>query len=566
MKTIKTLTLALFFFCVWIGVASAETHIPAGPVSSYELNTEGETYILDGDVTASTDAFVLSANGVTLDGDGHNITLGPSSTGRGIYDAGWHSSSVIKDVNVIQQNAGSSTSGISLTGVYNYTIENVTVQSLGGDALYLASCSYDNVNNSSFTSDALRGVYVTYSSNVHLNNCQIQSNDGIGLYSVVADNGTMSHCTCVSNQSIALYIYSSNNTSMSDCVYNSVDNAGAYFTTIQDCMCTDCTMQSTTSYGLALDSAHNNKFTDDSIITSAARGTECIGDVSGNLFSNTSVQSQLSTTTHSANHILLIGDSITAGGIMGMTTPGTWGIPMHTVLCKYDTWYVSNQALSGERADQARLRFSQELEIYKPTTVTIEYGTNDIYYERSQQDIIDDVLWMAEYAKSHNIRPFVLLTPATGVENDKRIWYDENLSEQATNAGYDVISIYDMIDATPNNGMYDSYVASNYIDAYHPTNTANELIGDNVAMCIINALGISNDAFADARHDAANTWSSSIPLSIVIVLLIFIGLILSSIRGNMSTNDLTNAIIGLMILVIVITAGYGILSSFDGLI
>lgn len=72
--------------------------------------------------------------------------------------------------------------------------------------------------------------------------------------------------------------------------------------------------------------------------------------------------------------------------------------------------------------------------------------------------------------------------------------------------------------------------------------------------------------FDIARHGAASVWSSSIALLAALVLIIFSGLLLAAVRGTLSIPLLTNAVIGLMVLTLVVLAGAGILSSFEGLI
>jgi hypothetical protein len=75
---------------------------------------------------------------------------------------------------------------------------------------------------------------------------------------------------------------------------------------------------------------------------------------------------------------------------------------------------------------------------------------------------------------------------------------DQNLSSQAIAAGYHVFNVYDIIDTVPNNGKYDAYDSTNYVDSVHPNQAGNKLIGDEFAKYI---LSLSSQEQVQSPHN-----------------------------------------------------------------
>lgn len=79
----------------------------------------------------------------------------------------------------------------------------------------------------------------------------------------------------------------------------------------------------------------------------------------------------------------------------------------------------------------------------------------------------------------------ILLTPTRRGCETATSALDQNLSSQAIAAGYYVFNVYDIIDMVPNNGKYDAYNSTNYVDSVHPIQAGNKLIGDAFAKYIL---------------------------------------------------------------------------------
>lgn len=196
-----------------------------------------------------------------------------------------------------------------------------------------------------------------------------------------------------------------------------------------------------------------------------------------------------------------MGDSITAGGAAGIP----YGAYIHYAnISLWNQGYVFyNAGLGGETAASGRIRFLDEMAVFNPKYVTIMYGANDLKAERHQQSIIDDILWMATQAKTHGATPIILLTsPRRGAETETT-YLNQNLSSQASKAGYSVFNVYDIIDSVPNNSKYDQYNATNYVDSVHPNQAANKLIGEALAKHIAE-LTTNNSSCSISKIDAIN--------------------------------------------------------------
>lgn len=536
-------------FIATIGVCGAVVSIPAGTVSSYSLATAGETYQLEGDVTATGTAFIVNAADVTFDGMGHKITFGTTSTGYAFSNTNKHNF-ILRNTTVEQTNtAVNNCYAIYIYGGNNAWIEDVDsyssksyalyfrnsvgsvctgseLTSGSGTAAYLNGGSYNTLNYSTIASTSGYGIIVDNSPYVTIEGNTISSGTSIGVslpatttFATVSGNdistttnvalrllNTANHtitdntltattsnglylggatgvsgCTIMdntieSNSGIAAYLINStyNNVRRNICTSNTANGMfvrSSSYNTIND---NECTSGSDNGLMVAYGS-HYNDLDGNHGISTSKKGI-FLFNVTGNTFKDTLVTSPYCSypVTRSVG---MFGDSITEGGQAG-TEYGQLGEMIESNLTARDTltWVVQNRGFSGERAYQGLERFSQEMDIFNPDIAFIMYGTNDLLDSRPQQDIIDDILTMAAEADSRGSRVYVLLTPAIYTGNAARISLDQALMTQATAAGYGVINVYDAIDATPGNDVFDAYNDTNYEDGIHPNTIGNSMI------------------------------------------------------------------------------------------
>ena len=68
-------------------------------------------------------------------------------------------------------------------------------------------------------------------------------------------------------------------------------------------------------------------------------------------------------------------------------------------------WKALNRGVNGERADEIRARFADDVEAVHPREVIVLAGVNDVYQDRSLKDTEKDLLWMYRRARAVGITP-----------------------------------------------------------------------------------------------------------------------------------------------------------------
>jgi len=525
------------------GTASA-VDIPAGYVSGYSLNSAGTTYVLKGDILANTTAFSVAANNIVFDGNGHRIDCGLTGAGVGIICSN-HSNITIKNVNVRQHNSSTTSYGVLTKNTEKTLISNCSASSIAGSGIYVegSTAEVDRCKASS-----VRGISLYISANnSRVTNCSVVSDSNYSICFTNANNNIVSNCVGRSNTSRGIDFITSNNNNVSNCTGYSNTSNGLSFT-----KCTNNTVSASVGYtnssiggnGIHLMDASNNNFINSKGSSYGKFGiclnnttkhnifVNCIGESFGrksiyqgiwfafssaacsgtNVYKNCTSRSVLATTCNDPNEItwLAMGDSITAGGAAGL--PYGAYIYYANATLGNSGYVFYNAGLGGEISASGRLRFLDEMAVFNPEYVSIMYGANDLKVMRSQQSIIDDILWMASQAKAHGATPVILLTSTRRGAEMNTTYLDQNLSAQALADGYYVFNVYDIIDTVPNNGLYDKYNSTNYVDSVHPTQAANKLIGDALANYITILSG--QDHLKPSANFSSNVSSGYVPLSV----------------------------------------------------
>ena len=543
--------LTVFFILILItGLGAGATTIPAGTVSSYQMNSASETYLLGGDVVATGTAIVGAADGITLDGMGHTITFGSESTGYGVLVNGKHNIEIY-NVTILQTNSAvNNCYGIYIYGGNNADLHNVNINvtksyavyfrtetggslthsdlvSLTGTPLYFNGDTDTTIQNNTIYAGTGYGSIVEASSGVVFDGNTITAPNNIGIsIPTTSHHLTITNNTITSGSNVALRLLNTGNHTIADntlqstsnsgiylggtsgCVHNTIDGntitsgsgIAAYFINSTYNQITDNEGTSTGNYGIYVRSSsnnvinnnigrstnehglviaygsHYNALSGNSGISTNKKGL-FLFNVTGNTFTGTLISSPYCSWP-ATRSVAMFGDSITEGG-QGGTVYGQLGGMIEDGIedITGDEWTVQNRGFSGERAYQGRERFTQELDAFhNPNVVFIMYGTNDLLDSRPQQDIIDDILYMAGRAEARGLRTYILLTPAMYKNNNLRIQLNQNLSTQAASSGYNVINVYDAIDQVPNNGAFDAYNSSYYADGIHPNELGNTRI------------------------------------------------------------------------------------------
>jgi parallel beta-helix repeat protein len=416
----------------------------------------------------------------------------------------------------------------------NYNIiRNCTVYTSSGNGIYCRNSVYNNIINSTSFSISNMGLNFNNNSFSTVTNCNFSSSTQHGAYILNSNNNTFLKCTSLGIAKYGFYLSGSSSNTISNCVgitnggsagvgfdlasnYNSMEGSigtatssgnGVFISSSNSNAITDCIGDSSSGKGLYIYLSNNSNVTNGRFSSNSSYGFDYYRSYIGRFdsctftsnysnpvfihasgndnFSNITVISQIASAPHSNSHILAIGDSITAGGAQNIVPLGAYTPYEQAALNNISAgWFVSNAGVSGETAAGMRYRFIDELDIFNPRIVTIEAGTNDISTGRIQQDTIDDILWMATTARDRGVDPYIILTTPTQYNNNLRKALVDNLTIQAAALNIKTLKIYDAVDTTPDDGIFDNWNTTNFVDDTHPNDFGNSLIGAHLALHI----------------------------------------------------------------------------------
>lgn len=611
----KIIIFMAMLICI-TGFASADVHISSPTVSNYNMNTAGETYYLDNNVSAVGTAFQITANNIVFDGQGNTIFFSAKTSGSGIF-AQNRDNITIKNVNIVCSNSSlSNTNGIYLYTTNNSRVNSIAVHTGTGHAIFFRNAHNNNVVNSELISDSGTVVYFDGSANNKIsdstitgssyailynnantniiNKCSVYSSNNIGV-SIPANSAynTIQYSTVLTGNNVGVRLLDSTynniagNTIVSDAsvgVYLAHSGNGCRYNTVSN-----NDISSNTQQALYLYNAHNNIIRSNNIISSSNTEYACyirdsanntieqniinnngnnigtfIGYSSNNnivrnnrftaknnkgifIFNNTQntftgnvINGKYTYAPVKNNHILVVGDSISAGTTAGVT----YGAYSNTLRGMLPDYTISNAAFSGERAYQGRERFQQNLDLFMPEVVIIEYGTNDFLSNRTKEEIAVDLFWMYDTAEARGIRAYLINTFPIYKDNSLRIELNEYLDVNAGSRR--IINGYDIIDSSPLNGEYDSYVSNNFVDGVHPTDASHIEIGT----CITNYI-LDDYINSDRERDKDRTTEVFVGQWLGILFLVIL-LIIYSMVGQAEVSTDPSVLMKLLVLMVLI--------------
>lgn len=535
MKTIKTLLIGLFLItALFAGNALAgTTHIAGGAISAQFLNTNDETYILDGDVTATGQAFGIIANNTTFEGNGHTITYSTSgNTYSGFTVLGVHDN-IIKNIKIVCANNSSPGKGFVIQeNCNNITVENVSVNSCKNYGFFVnTNCANIYLNNVSIESKNESALYLwNNGNNVRINNSVIRSDgkegisalnssfigDNITAYAISApgvyverSNGTRLHDihaftesgyagmqiadsnNCILNNAYAtgsttgrgFMCSGGGNNTVCNGVFVSESGYGAVLQTTNGNTLTNVTCESNSDVGFFMYEVNNSIFTDITCTSNSVTGIRYLY-LSGNTYTRINVSSpSVNTSSNAMNNVLVIGDSISEGAYLNVSG----GYVKYLNLG--NSYNILNMGVSGTSANMQEKVKSDHFAIFNPDLVIIELGSNDISINYTKQDIVDDVLGIASAARASGAKSYILsVIPRNGLDTQVKA-YNDALKTQAKAQGFTVIDVYDCLDSAPENNVYDSYSSAPFIDGIHPTDAYNQILGAYVGRNILSSSG-----------------------------------------------------------------------------
>jgi len=151
-------------------------------------------------------------------------------------------------------------------------------------------------------------------------------------------------------------------------------------------------------------------------------------------------------------------------------------------------WEIINQGINGQRSDQIRARFEEDVVAKKPAVVVIIAGVNDVYQGRSAQHVKDELAAMYARAHAAGIRvvagTIVPYNTATADQNARMHEINDWIRSQArADPG---VGIVDTRAAVAAPGNPDLLVSSS--DGLHPDAAGYRRMADAIAPAIEQAL------------------------------------------------------------------------------
>lgn len=117
--------------------------------------------------------------------------------------------------------------------------------------------------------------------------------------------------------------------------------------------------------------------------------------------------------------IVCIGDSLTFG--YGVKKTKSWVSVLSTKIKEK----LMNKGIPGNTTTEMKERFIEDVVNYKPSKVIIMCGTNDVFLNRTINDILNNINEMAQMCEINNIIP-IILTPLPVKDNiEVKTWFED---------------------------------------------------------------------------------------------------------------------------------------------
>jgi parallel beta-helix repeat protein len=181
---------AVLLFSTLFGFVSAEDI-----TECRELNVSGTTYILQNNISTNETCFTITADNITLDGNGYIIDGDDSGNDVGIYANGFDGLTARDFSNITDFRWG-----VLLFLNSNNILTNITASSNWEDGFRLFSSSNNTLINLTSNSNVDSGISLDASSNNTLINIITNSNIEEGIMIDTGSNNTLTNITANSNQ------------------------------------------------------------------------------------------------------------------------------------------------------------------------------------------------------------------------------------------------------------------------------------------------------------------------------------------------------------------------------
>jgi len=222
------------------------------------LGEANKVYTLQNDIITNETCFTITADNVTLDGNGKTVTGDRTSGTYGVYATG-RLNLTIKNMNITNFSRGVFFDG----GVNNSLVENNTVNNNSQNGIRLHSSSNNNLTNNIVNGNDNQGIYIFASStnNQLINNIANSNNDqGIFILSS-SNNNQLINNIANSNNDQGIFILSSSNNNLTNNIASNNSQNGIFLQSGSNNQLTNNIASNNSQNGIRLQSGSNNQLT-----------------------------------------------------------------------------------------------------------------------------------------------------------------------------------------------------------------------------------------------------------------------------------------------------------------
>ncbi|MBI2451570.1 right-handed parallel beta-helix repeat-containing protein [Candidatus Pacearchaeota archaeon] len=251
------------------------------------LNNPNRYHKVINNINASGTCFTITADNITLDGQGFNVT--GNTTGDGVSATG-RTNITVKNINIVNFTSGIYFSGTNYSFVLNNSIRNNT-----DSGIYFISSNNntieDNLGSGNVPLTFSSGIYLTTSNGNNIRNNRFNLNkNGITLSSN-ANNNQIINNTANNNSQYGIYLQSSSSNNIINNLANNNSQYGIYLQSSSNNQIINNTANSNSINGLLmLLSSNNNQIINNTANSNSINGL-LISSSSNNLFTNNNLNS-----------------------------------------------------------------------------------------------------------------------------------------------------------------------------------------------------------------------------------------------------------------------------------
>jgi len=436
------------------------------------LNQANTVYTLQNDVSSLGTCFTITANNITLDGNGKNITYNLGWTGGvyGVYSTA--SFTIVRNALVSTLYTGPALYGIYYSGVQNGTIYNNTITlpigpgGINSGILIDSNSNYINITNNIINNiqTGASGISISDSNyGTITSNIITTGSSAYGIFLSSSSNSNLANNTITTSGGSAyggVYIASASN-------YNNVTN-------------NTITSSGSTSHGIMINTADSNILTNNTITTSGeGLGiyllTSGLNNVSGNIIttSGESLASGIRLTTSPYNSIT--GNTISTTGTASRGFYLEYGA---------DSNILSGNIIITQNSPGVYIANNANVNnLFKDTTISSS-SAESVYIDGTSQAHLNNTFLNVSYIGTNQTE--VVLGP-TSSELIRKWYLDVNVSnstaqlENANVTGWNITSNSVFSELTATTGFITQQQVIEYINTGTRTYANNHTINTSLA-------------------------------------------------------------------------------------